>query len=294
MKRPKRLTEAAHRQESAAARLCREQPARREGFTLIELLVVIAIIAILAALLLPALSRAKSTADRTRCLSNLRQIGMSMHMYTDDNEEVFPAGQNQGLSGVDERNALTNWWGPVITAFAPGNSNYFRCPSIKGKRRDFGLSWEWGFDVHRAGYGYNAWFLGIHPWNYGGPSRAFNVAGTDFTVWPWFKRSAVRSPSENLLAGDTVPSNRDGAPIWSSYLWWPAACMNPQRKTDWRNNGVDPNRHLGTGVVVFNDGHAEARASERINPPVDPFVEHANPESLINSRFWDPLQRSPL
>jgi prepilin-type N-terminal cleavage/methylation domain-containing protein/prepilin-type processing-associated H-X9-DG protein len=294
MKSPKRLTQAGIRQESAAARLRREQPARSEGFTLMELLVVIAIIAILAALLLPALSRAKSSADRMLCLSNLRGIGMSMHMYTDDNGDVFPAGQNQGVPSYDERNSLTNWWGTVITAFAPGDSKHFRCPSIKGKRSDFGVSWEWGFDVHRAGYGYNSWFLGIHPWNDGQPSRAFNVAGTDFTVWPWFKRSAVRSPSENLLAGDAVPTNRGGEPTWGSHLWWPAACMNPQRKTDWRNGGVDPTRHSGTGVVAFNDGHVEARASERINPPVDPWVERSNPESLINSRFWDPLQRSPL
>ena len=68
----------------------KKQKHNRRGFTLIELLVVIAIIAILAALLLPALARAKGNANRIKCVSNLRQLQMSVQMYADDNQDQIP------------------------------------------------------------------------------------------------------------------------------------------------------------------------------------------------------------
>jgi prepilin-type N-terminal cleavage/methylation domain-containing protein len=256
----------------------------RTAFTLIELLVVIAIIAILAGMLLPALAKAKSKGQRIYCLNSLKQQGLFMQLYTDDNNDTFPGHRNEGLNNADANASLTNWWGTTIIGYAKNQSNLFYCPAMKGRRTDNGVRWQWKFDCHMVGYGYNAYFLGRHPYD----GENLTVGGVNFITTKRFKRSALVSPAENLLLGDSQPKTDL---MWSSSLWWPAACMD-KRFSGGGYEGIDPIRHQKTGVVVFNDGHSEARKSEAINPPMDPYGGSA--KALVNSRYWDPLQRSPL
>lgn len=258
------------------------------GFTLIELLVVIAIIAILASMLLPALARAKAKGQRTSCLNNLRQIGLFMQLYTEDNNDSFPAHRNQGLkTGQDDANlSLTNWWGTTIVTYGNGRSNLFHDPAINGKRLDNGTAWQWSFDCHLVGYGYNGYFLGHHPY----PAESTTVGGIRFDIPETFKRSGVRRPSDNLVVGDKEPYG--SPPMWSSSLWWVSSCMDPAvvaHSSFPTYEGVEPKRHLGLAVISFNDGHSEARKSQNINPPANPADGLAR--ALINSKFWDPLQR---
>ncbi len=123
------------------------QSAIRAAFTLIELLVVIAIIGVLAGLLLPVMSKAKEAGRGTVCLSNLRQLGLGLQLYVQDNQNRLPF-MRDALLGTNSVPATNTVPLPapdaVLMRYTGGNSNLWRCPSDRlDVFQQTGTSYAW-------------------------------------------------------------------------------------------------------------------------------------------------------
>ena len=201
---------------------------KKRRFTLIELLVVIAIIAILASMLLPALSKAREKARAISCTGNLRQIGLSMQMYTSDNQDYIPGMyMDMNNTGLD-----TRWFAQLVRY--TGDPAVYSCPSSPAVRTLSKLkTCLEGNTVHhdRATYGLcyglNSIWLGqvatnldyarsfeISKWMVGGIKHGGGVcyladcSGTDPEVWKLYPSVSTQYPPNvrNLI----YPLRADG------------------------------------------------------------------------------------
>jgi prepilin-type N-terminal cleavage/methylation domain-containing protein/prepilin-type processing-associated H-X9-DG protein len=221
---------------------------RTAAFTLIELLVVIAIIAILAAMLLPALAKAKNRANQTHCVSNLKQLGLGMMLYLNDNRDTFAGSASRNTYGFQPDDWI--YWRTNLIATAPINKSpvvsllgnltigqaikLFRCPMDKD-------------DSGRLQTG-QPYYLFSYTMNSYGTEGMSSIPGTRSKI------TAVKRPSTKIMLAEEVATPKRGDT--------PPPPVNYQAVIDdgrWVPTGnYITVRHQGKGDVVFADGHARA------------------------------------
>jgi len=200
-------------QAPSTARVNNRRP-RPAGFTLLELLVVIAIIAILAAILLPALSKAQERARAIYCLNNTRQLTLAWQLYADDHEGILP--YNLGMTGTASRTNL-NWVNNVMTwdlssdntntatiteaslgAYASGVTSIYRCPSdhvLSAQQR------QAGWTARIRSYSMNAMV---------GNAGVFSASGGNINnpgYTQFFKFNQIPQPSDIFVFLDEHPDS---------------------------------------------------------------------------------------
>jgi prepilin-type N-terminal cleavage/methylation domain-containing protein/prepilin-type processing-associated H-X9-DG protein len=243
---------------------------KERGFTLIELLVVIAIIAILAAMLLPALAKAKARAQEAVCLSNMKQWGLASTMYVDDNNQVFPFPRFQ-VSGTAIQDNPT--WTQIVSYYdlGQGNDVYFNClPSYVAAKPLY----AWANNT--AGFAsLNTIFtcptaiaLGIDP-NDAPPKGSMDASTRPLFNYGMNSKSTANETPANYPSGESLP-------LKSSMIAHPSAFVNfsdvRYRSDDLPFFGTSANqtdlatphcyttrfsaRHNQGGNIGFGDGHA--------------------------------------
>jgi prepilin-type processing-associated H-X9-DG protein/prepilin-type N-terminal cleavage/methylation domain-containing protein len=232
----------------------------RSGFTLFELLVVIAIIAILAALLLPALSSGKAKARQVQCMSNLRQIGFALRGFVNDNN-VYPLRANPEYSNGAYPEHKQGWMPALqLTELAmPGNptsrisftkwagEGVWKCPAANKPS-----NWPTNSHLYIC-YGYN--WCGL---SRGSDTNSLGLGGhfmwdTSHSPAPPIKESEVANPAEMLALGDGFLGGtsiiRDGVRVLQR-----ATGVEDFLESTKRSHA----RHRGKANVLFCDGHVES------------------------------------
>jgi prepilin-type processing-associated H-X9-DG protein len=157
---------------------------------LIELLVVIAIIAILAAMLLPALSKAKAKAKRIGCISNLRQVGFAVALYNSDTDDIYP----NSMKGWPQQ-PFIDFWKQLNPYVATNNPNFFLCPADRKKEN----AWNYMTAKYRGIVNYRD--LPVITSYYPYQHFYFNDANDPAQCIPTLRRATeVKSPAQKAMA----------------------------------------------------------------------------------------------